>query len=581
MISLCDILTHGYPPEQPVCLGPARTWADLRQVSHEIQDRLPPDATKPLLLAVDSTFQFVASLLACWQSRVPVMISPDTQPRTLAQLLPLTDGCITDRLVNVHGVPVVRVAHKDVVRRGETTSDLSHPRHTIVRRKDELALELFTSGSGGERKRVPKTFAQLDNELLALKRQWGKKCQSQVHLATVSHLHIYGLLFKVLWPLCRGDAFHDRSFFFWEEMLGQILHCPATIISSPAHLRHLPQAARQIRRDWSQTCIFSSGGPLQLEIASDVMSACGQAPIEVYGSTETGGIACRQQRSGCSTPWQPLPEVSCKIEGGLLSVQSDRLPNPQDWFLTCDRADPEGETGFHLLGRSDRIIKILEKRVSLDQMEAALREHPAVHEACAILLPIEKASDREMLGIAIELAEAGRMSLAKNGKIALAAELKRHLQLSFETVTLPRRWRFIDKLPGDPQGKISFNALVELFNANSKPTRPEVLKRDQTESGCLVQLRVPTNLAYIDGHFPQIAVVPGVCQLKWVIEEIETFCQKKRAITSMEAVKFHELLIPGQEFCLEFACKAGTDKWIYRLFCGERKVSSGRLQFAP
>ncbi len=581
MISLCQILTAGHPLEFPVCLGPARIWADLRQTSREIQNRLPPDATKPWLLAVDSTFQFAASLLACWQSKVPVMISPDTQPGTLAQLSPLITGCITDRLETVLEVPIIRVADNGGFRPKEAALEMGHPCRVIMRKSDELALELFTSGSAGGRKRVPKTFAQLDNELLALQRQWGTECQGQIPWATVSHLHIYGLLFKVLWPLCRGDAFHSQSFFFWEELLGQIPDGPATIISSPAHLRYLPQAARQIRRDWNQTRIFSSGGPLPLEISLDIMSACAQAPIEVYGSTETGGIACRQQRGGCSTPWQPLPGVSCKIEGGLLAVQSDRLPDPQHWFLTSDRAKLEEKSRFRLLGRSDRIVKILEKRVSLDEMEAALCEHPAVDEARAILLPVAKVSARELLGIAIELTAPGKKNLAENGKPALTAELKRHLHLRFETVTLPRRWRFVDKLPKDPQGKISFNSLVELFNAKSKPTRPEVLKRDATESGGLVHLRVPTNLAYLDGHFPQIAVVPGVCQLKWVIEEIEAFCQKKRAITSMEAVKFHELLIPGQEFCLEFAWKAETDKWIYRLFCGERKISSGRLQFAP
>jgi acyl-coenzyme A synthetase/AMP-(fatty) acid ligase/3-hydroxymyristoyl/3-hydroxydecanoyl-(acyl carrier protein) dehydratase len=580
MISLGQILTAGYPAERPVCLGPARTWADLRQMSRKIQNRLPPEAAKPWLLAVDSTFLFVASLLACWQSKVPVMISPDAQPGTLAQLSSLIDGCITDRAENLLGVPVVRVAQKDGFRPKKTVSKMSHPSQVIARREDELALELFTSGSTGERKRETKTFAQLDNELLALQQQWGTECQGQTPWATVSHLHIYGLLFNVLWPLCRGEAFHDRGFFFWEELLAQIPDGPATIISSPAHLRYLPQEARRTQRNWDQTRIFSSGGPLPLEIALELTSVCGRAPIEVYGSTETGGVAFRQQRGGGLTPWQPLPGVSCKIEGGLLAVQSNRLPDPHRWFLTSDRAELEGKSCFQLLGRSDRIIKILEKRVSLDEMEAALRRHPAVHEARAALLPIEKISARELLGIAIELTELGKKNLAENGKPALTMELKRHLQLCFETVTLPRRWRFVGELPRDAQGKTPFKALIGLFNAQSKITKPEVLSRDATESGCLVHLRVPMNLTYLNGHFPEIAVVPGVCQLKWVIEEIETFCQQCRPISSMEAVKFHELLTPGQEFCLEFAGKAETGRWSYRLFSGEQKISSGRLQFA-
>jgi hypothetical protein len=33
-------------------------------------------------------------------------------------------------------------------------------------------------------------------------------------VATVSHQHIYGLLFKVLWPLSTGRAIHARSIAF-------------------------------------------------------------------------------------------------------------------------------------------------------------------------------------------------------------------------------------------------------------------------------------------------------------------------------------------------------------------------------
>jgi len=105
------------------------------------------------------------------------------------------------------------------------------------------------------------------------------------------------------------------------------------------------------------------------------------------------------------------------------------------------------------------------------------------------------------------------------------------------------------------------------------------LERQLSESGGVAHLRVPPNLAYLEGHFPQLAVVPGVCQLQWVIEEIERFCGKPQAVSSLEAVKFHELLRPGQEFWLEFLGKAETGRWTYRLFNQKCKISSGRIQF--
>ena len=576
MIPLGQLFTTSQFPDSRVCFQPGRTWGELRHTVNQIQRRLPVAASQPWLLAVDSTFQFTAALLAGWQAGISLIISPDTQPGTLAQLRPLIGGCLADRPVELSGLPIIQLGNEVLPQSAENGEPVP-----IELPAEALALELFTSGSTGERKRVPKTFAQLDRELAALHQLWDDTCQGHVPCATVSHLHIYGLLFKVLWPLCRGDTVPECSFFFWEELLGQLPAGPATVVSSPAHLRYLPQAAQQFPRDWSQTRIFSSGGPLPLETALAVMTICGQAPVEVYGSTETGGIAARQQAGDREAAWRSLPGVSTKVEAGLLAVCSPWLPDAGQWLLTGDRAESAGGNEFHLLGRSDRIAKIAEKRISLTEMETILGEHPLVQEARTLLLPTRSKFGRELLAAAIELNPAGLARLSELGKTALTAELKRHLQPHFEAVAVPRSWRLVPALPRDAQGKVTFAPLAELFAAHPPPTGPIVLKREPTASGSLLHLQVPTNLAYLDGHFPRFAVVPGVVQLKWVTEEIAAFTGRPAVVTAMSAVKFHELLRPGQSFCLEFSFNAQTSKWNYRLFHGERTISSGRLQFSP
>lgn len=575
MLSLGQLLSASDFPDSLVCCLPGRTWGELRRAVRQIQGRLPSTTSQPWLLAVDSTFEFIAALLAGWQVGLPLLISPDTQPGTLVQLQPLLGGCLSDRAVELPGLPVIQLGK--AVGPGSQEHGRSVP---IELPAEALALELFTSGSTGERKRVPKTFAQLDRELAALHQQWGDASQGQAPATTVSHLHIYGLLFKVLWPLCRGDAVPERSFFFWEELLGQLPAGPATIISSPTHLRYLPQAARQIPRDWSQTRIFSSGGPLPLGTALAVMAVCGQAPVEVYGSTETGGIASRQQVGDGAVAWQPLPGVATRVEAGLLSVRSPWLPKVDQWVSTNDRAELS-VAGFHLHGRTDRIAKIAEKRISLTEMESLLGAHPLVQEARTLILPNPAKSGREQLGAVIELNPAGVAALAEQGKAVLTAGLKRHLLPHFEAVTIPCSWRLMPALPRDAQGKVAFAALAGLFAAALRPTGPVVLKREPTAFGSLLHLQVPANLAYLDGHFPRFAVVPGVCQLKWVTEEIAAFTGRSATVTAMSAVKFHELLRPGQRFWLEFGLNARKSQWNYRLFDGERTISSGRLTLTP
>ncbi len=575
MIPLGQLLAAANFPDSLVCCPPGRTWGELRRAVRQIQGRLPAKASQPWLLAVDSTFEFTAALLAGWQAGLPLLISPDTQPGTLAQLQPLLGGCLADRAVELPGLPVMHLA--EVLAQDSQEHGGPVP---IELPAEAVAVELFTSGSTGERKRVPKTFVQLDRELAALHQQWGDTCQGQSPSATVSHLHIYGLLFKVLWPLCRGDAMPERSFFFWEELLGQLPAGPATIISSPAHLRYLPQAARQIPRDWSRTRIFSSGGPLPLGTALAVMAACGQAPVEVYGSTETGGIASRQQAGDGAVAWQPLPGVSTRVEAGLLLVRSPWLPDADEWVSTNDRAEPS-VSGFHLHGRTDRIAKIAEKRISLTEMETILGGHPLVQEARTLVLPNQAKSGRELLGAVIELNPAGVVALEEQGKAALTAGLKQHLLQHFEAVTIPCSWRLVPALPRDAQGKVALAALAGLFAGTPPPTGPVVLKREPTASGQLLHLQVPADLTYLEGHFPRIPVVPGVCQLKWVTEEIAAFTGRPAIVTAMAAVKFHELLRPGQQFCLEFGFNARTSQWNYRLFRGERSISSGRLTLLP
>ncbi|MGZ5000581.1 MAG: AMP-binding protein, partial [Methylomonas sp.] len=157
---------------------------------------------------------------------------------------------------------------------------------------DYAQLVIFTSGSSGEAKPVFKRLSQLQAEIDTLERQWGGQLSGAETLATVSHQHIYGLLFRVLWPLSAGRCFHSRMAISPEALLQQSKH--GYWVASPAHLKRLDQNS-----PWQGlsrlAAIFSSGGPLPQHAAQQVLDHARQPVIEVYGSTETGGIAWRQQ----------------------------------------------------------------------------------------------------------------------------------------------------------------------------------------------------------------------------------------------------------------------------------------------
>ena len=571
IIPLHQLLTADYPSEHIVCWLPRKTWAELQEMAAGIVSQLSEPADKPWLLALDSAFHFAAALMACWHKGITPIVAPDTQPGTLQQLQPEIAGILTDRpMTEVDTLLVSPIA----------TGGL----HTwVARAPQDRALELFTSGSTGKRQRIPKTFAQLANELAMLHQQWGSRLQGAPHFATVSHLHIYGLLFRLFWPLCGAGVFLDRSGLHWEEILGQLPAGAASIIASPAHLIHLPQVARQYSHDWRNIVIFSSGGPLSRETALHIAEVCGQAPIEVLGSTETGGIAFRQQTHRLDWPWRPLPGVRVRVQHGLLAVRSPFLPEPTAWLRTGDRAELVGEQRFHLRGRADQMVKLSEKRLSLTAMESKLSQHKAVEEARIILLPPQSPMERSHLAAVVALTQQGQRLIEGVGTFALIGTLRDHLMHDFEPVTLPRLWRFPERLPYNSQGKVAANELRSLFQEASRdqPTAPLLLAREDTDAGYVLHCKVPQDLLYLQGHFPQVPVVPGICQLRWVIQSIEAYSGRTLHFTAMEAVKFHHMLFPGQAFCLEVRLHREASKWMYRIFSDEQIFASGRLLVSP
>ena len=63
---------------------------------------------------------------------------------------------------------------------------------------DALAVELYTTGTTGNSKSIPKRIRHLDEEVAQLSETWSSLVASSIVFSTASHQHLYGLLFGVL-----------------------------------------------------------------------------------------------------------------------------------------------------------------------------------------------------------------------------------------------------------------------------------------------------------------------------------------------------------------------------------------------
>lgn len=435
------------------------------------------------------------------------------------------------------------------------------------------AIQLFTSGSSGEPQCVDKTLAQLLTEIAAQQDRWGVLAEGATTLATVSHQHIYGLLFKVLWPLSSGRPFVGKTYVDVAALLRDAAQmAPVLWIASPAQL------SRRID-DWpwqlgnALRAIFSSGGPLAAQDALAIERLSGIAPYEIYGSTETGGIAWRRQ--GEDARWQPLPGVEVAVDTeGLLRVNSPWL---EEVFVAQDRVQIDAEGRFHLLGRADRVVKIEEKRISLTQVEALLGGSDWVTEART--LTVTRA--RECVAAAVVLSAAGREKLLCEGRAALVRALRHFLAPDLDGVALPRQWRFVDAIPTNQQGKSPRELLMQLFDATPAAMLPRVTKRETMEQAARAELQVPADLPCLSGHFEAAPVVPGVVQIDWAMHYGRELLGLTGKFTSMEVIKFKQLLVPGESAVLEleFDPQKNKLKFCFRCDGDEREYSSGKLCF--
>jgi acyl-coenzyme A synthetase/AMP-(fatty) acid ligase len=184
----------------------------------------------------------------------------------------------------------------------------------------------------------------------------------------------------------------------------------------------------------------------------------GIPPFEVYGSSETGGVAWRERKSEAES-WKPFPSVQLELDAAsqTLRIRSPHLPS-EEAFSSSDRARLLPNGSFELLGRADRIVKMEEKRISLEAIEQAFVESGLASEARVVLIE----GERDELGAVVVASSKGK-ELLKGGKHPLNQALREAAAKRVERVGLPRRYRYVEALPSNAQGKSVQADLLALF----------------------------------------------------------------------------------------------------------------------
>jgi acyl-coenzyme A synthetase/AMP-(fatty) acid ligase/3-hydroxymyristoyl/3-hydroxydecanoyl-(acyl carrier protein) dehydratase len=542
-------------PARAICQAPALDHTQLRTQALSVAAGLQSQGVKRLAVHMEDAADLAIALLGAWRAGVSVLLPADLQAQTRQRWSQEVDLWLTDQSGDAQ------------------LDDFTQPELPGAQLDlDQCRLSLCTSGSSGEPKRIDKTLRQLANEVEALEQLWGADLGEACIIGSVATQHIYGLLFRVLWPLCAGRPFVRRQLAFSEDLQRASREHPAFAwVASPALLKRMGdnldwRALSAVRR------VFSSGGALPLEAAQSLQQRLQQWPTEILGSSETGGIAWRQGES----LWQPFTgvELSQDSDGALL-IASPYLPAGHVEH-SADAARIAADGRFELLGRLDRIVKLEEKRISLPMLEQALIDHDWVAEARLGVVQENRAS----LGALLVLSESGLFALREHGRRGLTEILRKHLSQHCEAIALPRRWRLLRQMPLNSQGKLAQTAVDALLLA-ARPKAPEVLEQSESNGEWSLQLSVPPDLAYFSGHFPKAPVLPGVVQVEWALNLGRQLLKLDGAFAGMEVLKFQQLVRPGDEIQLHLRFDAERGKLYFAYRNDTATCSSGRILLGP
>lgn len=396
------------------------------------------------ILSTSSLYWFAIGLFALAACRKHVIVAANDLPATLGKLADQAGLIVSDRERFFRGAQCRLAQAGDARDMAWPDIDPASP------------ISFFTSGSTNQPKRVDKHLHHLVAEAEAISALFAaQQLRFRSVCGTVPHHHAYGLAFRLVWPLMSGIPFLDETPEFLEQALAQ-LDAGAVFVTSPAHLHRLDGLA-PLPLARRPACILSAGSPLGADAARQAQSLLGCAVTEIYGSTETGALACRQHDHP-GEAWRRLPGVCVAQDpSGHAEAVGPHIPGGRTKL--ADLVRMRGDTGFDLLGRQDRVAKIEAKRVSLDEVETRLRELDEVEDAIVVAR-----GDPARLAACVVPSGAGANFLANHGAFRFNRRIRAALATHLEAASLPRHWRFVERLPRGALGKVSQHDVEKLFD---------------------------------------------------------------------------------------------------------------------
>ena len=130
-------------------------------------------------------------------------------------------------------------------------------------------------------------------------------------------------------------------------------------------------------------------------------------------------------------------------------------------------------------------------------------------------------------------------------------------------------------------GKTTAAQLLALLDAPVRPRHPAVRVLERDAARVLLELTVPADLLYLDGHFAAAPVLPGVVQVDWAIHYGARYLGRAGVFAGIQALKFQQMIRPECPVRLELSRDAAKGSLAFRYFSEAGAHASGRILYGP
>ncbi|MDR2597596.1 MAG: AMP-binding protein [Treponema sp.] len=510
-----------------------RTWADFLEGTAKLRAQIETVKSDKWLLYCDDYWFFLLAFTSLLQCKKEVLLSANTGASYIAEIRNTDTGTIpflTDLEFSNDSKPENTFFISAML---ENTADniKGIERELPPINGDETSIIMFTSGSTGKPKAVKQRLIEFENDNLFILSKWGEEFPDRKLCSTVNQHHIYGLLFSILLPFTSGIPFRRQRILFPEEF-EKLIDVKYMIISVPAFLKRAVEIEKSENLNLVSPWIFTSGGLLDFDTAQKTSRVFGFWPVEIYGSTETSGIAWRSSDKGSQWTVFDNARISCNKEGCLL-IQSPYIKEPAG-FETADLAEIIDEEHFILKGRLDSFVKIEEKRVSLLEMENRILESGLAADVCIIAME----ERRQYLAAAVVFNDNGKEKFSCLEKQKINNFWKEYLLQYFDNTVIPKKWRYLETLPVNTQGKKNKEEIKSLFTSDGMSVI------EKTDNSVILEFTILGTSPYFDGHFPEFQILPAVGQIDLIMKCASKHFGTGICLSHIKRIKFTGLIRP-------------------------------------